>query len=139
MKILYVGRSCHIGGVPNVRLRAAHGLIPCGHEIHLLAKGGPIASEFKKAGVRLHLTGPTPLNRLHLALLFKRERFDLVHADNSTAGEDVLAAFRFAKLTDSNRPAFVVAVHGLFPPRITCDPCRGHRRKGNELHVKPEF
>lgn len=123
MKILYVCRSIGIGGIPNVRLRAAHGLIPRGHEIHLLGQSGVMAPEFRKAGVHLHLCGPSPLNRLQLALLLRRERFDLVEADNSTAGEDVLAAFQLAGLSGAKRPAFVVAVHGLFPARITCDPC----------------
>lgn len=123
MKILYVCRSVNIGGIPNVLLRAAHGLIPHQHEIHLSAQNGLMAPEFRQAGVQLHLTGPTPFNRFQLALLLKREKFDLVHADNSTAGEDVLTAFKWAGLSESKRPAFVVAVHGLFPPRVSCDPC----------------
>lgn len=123
MKILYVCRSINIGGIPNVLLRAAQGLIPKGHEIHLSAQNGVMAPEFRKAGVHLHLTAPTPFNRLQVALLLKRERFDLVHADNSTAGEDVLAAFKWAGLNESRRPVFVVAVHGLFGPHVTCDPC----------------
>lgn len=123
MKILYVCRSVNIGGIPNVLLRAARGLIAKGHEIHLSAQNGVMAPEFRKAGVHLHLSAPTPLNRPALAWLLKRERFDLVHADNSTAGEDALAAFKWAGLNESRRPAFVVAVHGLFGPHVTCDPC----------------
>jgi glycosyltransferase involved in cell wall biosynthesis len=122
MKILYVGRSCQIGGVPNVRLRAAHGLMPLGHEIHLLSQGGPMAAEFKKAGVHFHLTGPTPFNRLHLAFLLKRGRFDVIHADNPAAGEDVLAALRWAKMSEADRPAFIIAVHGIFDAKITASP-----------------
>ncbi|PQV62612.1 Glycosyltransferase involved in cell wall bisynthesis [Abditibacterium utsteinense] len=123
MKILYVCRSVNIGGIPNVLLRAAHGLIPRQHEIHLSAQNGLMAPDFKRAGVQFHPTGPTPFNRPQLALLLKRERFDLIHADNSTAGEDVLSAFQWAGISEAKRPAFVVAVHGLFPPRVTCDPC----------------
>ncbi len=123
MKILFVCRSINIGGIPNVILRAARGLIERGHEIHVCAQGGVMAPEFRQAGIRLHLTGPTPFNRPSLALLLRRERFDLIHADNSTAGEDVLTAFRWASLNESKRPAFVVAIHGLFPPRITVDAC----------------
>lgn len=123
MKLLFVCRSINIGGIPNVLLRAARGLIARGHEIHVSAQGGAMAPEFRQAGIRLHLTGPTPFNRPALALLLRRERFDLVHADNSTAGKDVLTAFQWAGLSGPLRPAFVVAVHGLFPSRITVDPC----------------
>ena len=117
MKILFVGRNCHVGGGCTFRYRASKGLLARGHEIHLAAQGGPMALKFVEIGVRFHRVLPTPLNRLQLALLLKRERFDIVHACNPTAGDDVLWAQRFADAP------FVVSVHGVLHDHITGNEC----------------
>jgi glycosyltransferase involved in cell wall biosynthesis len=85
-----------------------------GHEVHVFAQGGGMAARMRKAGIHVHTVAPSPLNRLNLLWNF-RGGFDVIHACNSTAGDDVLWALRKAKLDIP----WVMSVHGVLPPSVT--------------------
>ncbi len=120
MKILFVGRNSQVGGGATFRLRASLGLIGRGHQISLAAAGGALDGRFSDAGVRLFKTLPTPFNRLQLAAMLRKNRFDVVHACGCTAGDDL--AWAIAKL-GRDAPAWVMSVHGNLPDYVTGNRC----------------
>jgi glycosyltransferase involved in cell wall biosynthesis len=114
MKILLVGRNCHVGGGCTFRYRASLGLLARGHEVSLAAQGGPMADKFRAAGVKVHTLLPTPFNRFQLKGLLNHGGFDVVHACNPTAGDDVFMA------SGKRKPHFgyVQSIHGVLPPSV---------------------
>lgn len=114
MKILFVGRNCQVGGGCTFRYRASLGLVGRGHQVFLAAQGGEMVSQFQAAGVRFGATLPTPFNRWQLKNLIKREGFDMIHACNSSAGDDVAWV---AERLDAP-PPWVMSVHGVLPPSV---------------------
>lgn len=120
MKILFVGRNSQVGGGATFRLRAALGLIARGHEVGLAAAGGALEARFAQAGAQLFKTLPTPFNRLQLAAILRKHRFDMVHACGCTAGDDL--AWAMGKL-GREAPAWVMSVHGNLPDYVTGNRC----------------
>ncbi|RYG69446.1 hypothetical protein EON80_09795 [bacterium] len=114
MKILFVGRNCNVGGGCTFRYRASLGLLARGHEVSLAAQGGPMAEKFRAAGVKVHTLLPTPFNRFQLKGLLNKGGFDVVHACNPTAGDDVFVASGKRK----PRIGFVQSIHGVLPPSV---------------------
>jgi len=119
MKILFVGRNCKVGGGCTFRYRSALGLIERGHDVFLAAQGGPMAGRFGAAGVKHYKVLPTPFNRLQLASIMRKEKIELVHACNPTAGDDVVFARRLLK----HKPKFVMSIHGNLPDYVKGNRC----------------
>jgi glycosyltransferase involved in cell wall biosynthesis len=78
-----------------------------------------MSSRFEAAGVKHYKVHPTPFNRLKLISVLRRERIDLVHACNPTAGDDVAFARRFVR----QEPAFVMSIHGNLPDYVRGNRC----------------
>ncbi len=119
MKILFVLRNLKVGGGTTFLLRAAMGLRARGHQIEVAAQNGAMRERLQALGVRVHLLPPTPFNRLQLWTLLKRD-FDVVHACNPTAGDDIVWAARRLR-----RPiaAFVLSIHGNLPAYVQGNVC----------------
>lgn len=117
--MLLVGRDAKVGGPPTFALRASQGLLKRGHTVAYAAQGGPLVSRFESAGATFHRLWPTPLNRLQLKSLLNREQFDIVHACNSTAGNDVAWTMKHLK----HPTPWVLSVHGNLPPNVRDNPC----------------
>lgn len=118
MKILFVGRNAKVGGPSTFVYRACLGLRARGHEVHFAAQGGPMTPRFREAGAHFHRVWPTPFNRWQLRGLLQNGGFDVVHACNPTAGDDVVRA-----LPSHHAPAFVVSIHGVLKDEIQGNAC----------------
>lgn len=119
MKILYVGRNCKVGGGTTFRYRASLGLVSRGHQVFLLSQDGPVRPQFEALGVRFIKVPVTPFNRLQLITALRREKFDVVHACQTTAGDDVAFALRYVR----PRPTFVVSIHSALPESVKGNDC----------------
>ena len=113
MKIAFVTRNCRVGGPATFTYRAGMGLLARGHEVHIFAQGGGMAQRMKRAGIQVHIGAPSPLNRLNLLWNFRGD-FDVIHACNSTAGDDVCWALKRLK----TQTPWVMSVHGVLPPSV---------------------
>lgn len=121
MKILFVLRNLKVGGGTTFLLRAAMGLIARGHQVEVAAQPGEMKGRLQSVGVRVHLLPPTPFNRLQLRALLKRD-FDIVHACNPTAGDDIVWVMRHLSPSKS-RFAFVLSIHGNLPDYVEGNVC----------------
>ncbi|PQV65380.1 Glycosyltransferase involved in cell wall bisynthesis [Abditibacterium utsteinense] len=126
MKILFVLRNLKVGGGTTFLLRAAMGLLARGHRVEVAAQNGAMKARLQAIGVRVHLLPPTPFNRPQLWALLRRD-FDIVHACNPTAGDDIVWALRRlnrrARGATTNLPAFVLSIHGNLPGYVQGNLC----------------
>ncbi len=149
MKILFVLRNLKVGGGTTFLLRAALGLLARGHEVEVAAQNGAMKTRLQEIGVRVHLLPPTPFNRPQLWALLRRD-FDIVHACNPTAGDDIVWALRrLAKRPRQTKnlqnpqkmkgsgavssaldsPAFVLSIHGNLPDYVEGNVCLREARE----------
>lgn len=94
MRILLVGRNAQIGGGSTFRLNIGRGLRARGHHVAVAAMGGPMVGRYRERGLDFHWVPPWGIFAGRLAGIVKRERIDIVHASNTTAGDLALEACR---------------------------------------------
>ncbi len=124
MKILFVLRNLKVGGGTTFLLRSAMGLLSRGHQIEVAAQNGAMKTHLQSLGVCVHLLPPTPFNRFQLRMLLKKD-FDIVHACNPTAGDDIVWAAQRARQS----PAFVLSIHGNLPAYVQGNECLRQARE----------
>ncbi|MFN3650818.1 MAG: glycosyltransferase [Armatimonadota bacterium] len=98
MRILYVGRNASIGGGSTFRLNMGRGMKALGHEVSIATFGGPMAARWVKAGLRFYWVPPFRIFSGMVERVMRRERIEVVHASNTTAGDRALLACRRAGL-----------------------------------------
>lgn len=123
MRIMLVGRNAQIGGGSTFRLNIGTGLVARGHSVGIAALGGPMVSRYQKAGIHFHWMPPLSLGSVMLARVLKRNRIDLVHASNTTAGDVALAACQRAGVP------LVVSLHNTIADHESRHPCLKEARR----------
>lgn len=119
MNIMFLGRDLRIGGGTTFRLNVSRGLMARGHQVWVAGQPGEMARRLAEAGVRPVVVLPSPLNRVQLRRVVRREGIDLIHASNVGRGDDATA------LHERTGIPYVVSIHGLLAPRETRYRCLG--------------
>jgi glycosyltransferase involved in cell wall biosynthesis len=123
MRILLVGRNAKIGGGSTFRLNIGGGMIARGHEISVAALGGPMVRRYRDAGIRFHWVPPWTFCAGLLANVIRRERIDLVHASNTTAGDLALLGSQRAGVP------LIVSLHNTISKHEAEHPCLKEARR----------
>lgn len=117
MNILLVGRNAQIGGGSTFRFNIGRGLLARGHQVGVSALGGPMVARYRAAGLRFHWTPPFAACVALLSGAIRRDRAQIVHASNTTAGDLALLACRKTGVP------LVVSLHNTISNEEAQHPC----------------
>jgi glycosyltransferase involved in cell wall biosynthesis len=123
VNILLVGRNAQIGGGSTFRLNIGGGLRRRGHRVAVAAMPGPMVARYREAGLDFLWTVPGAAGAWLLARALRAREIDLVHASNTTAGDQALAACRAAGVP------LVVSLHNTIADHEARHECLKAARK----------
>lgn len=100
LRIIHVVSSLNVGGMEHFVVRLADAQQQCGHRVFVLAlRGGPLAAEAERLGLRVRVLGGTQkaLRVLRGLAALARLRPDIVHAHNPTSLHYAVLAKRVSR------------------------------------------
>ncbi len=121
LKILHLTTHLNIGGITSYLFLLSKALVKEGHSVTVLASGGELCEDFRRAGIGVALFPIRTKNAAHPKLFLalprivqwvKKEHFDCLHAH--TRVTQVLALV----ISQSTGLPVVTTAHGFFKPRL---------------------
>ncbi|KIL38467.1 hypothetical protein SD70_26235 [Gordoniibacillus kamchatkensis] len=115
MKILMLVSRLNIGGTEKYILSLSQSLLAHGVQVGVATDGGPLASSFKKAGIKLHIVPiGKKLKRISLlSSIMAKESYSLIHAHDSKAFAQAVT------LSQKHKIPLIVTIHGTYHRRAT--------------------